>query len=166
MKITIRLDPEFCHAYFSRSLTQMLKRRPESAARGFRRVLEIQKWKGERAPYAVILGHIAAQQAGDVSGAKQFLKGSTGILMESWPYPVVKFLRGQIDEAALLMLAADRDKRTEAHCYLGLDSALKGTRDKTLVHFRWVKEHGNPAFFEYSIALAELDRLELSATVR
>ena len=27
-------------------------------------------------------------------------------------------------------------------------------------HFRWVRDHGNSALYEYAIALAEIERLE------
>jgi lipoprotein NlpI len=61
-----------------------------------------------------------------------------------------------------LTQADDDDKRTEARCYLGLDQALKGRTEEALAHFRWVQQYGNPAFSEYVIALAELERLEQS----
>ena len=106
------------------------------------------------------MGHLAARQAADEARAKRFLKDSAGKLDEVWPYPAVQFLRGEIDEPALLKLATDDDKRTEARCFLGLHRALEGDKDKALAHFRWVKEHGTANFIEYTIALAELDRLE------
>jgi hypothetical protein len=55
--------------------------------------------------------------------------------------------------------ATDNDKRTEAHCYLGLDMLQRGRRGEAIRHFRWVEDRGNPGFTEYSIALAELERL-------
>ncbi|MBI1914875.1 MAG: hypothetical protein HYS12_09080 [Planctomycetes bacterium] len=90
------------------------------------------------------------------------MKDSADKLNEVWPYPAVQFLRGEIDEPALLKLATDDDKRTEARCFLGMDHALKGRRTEALAHFRWVKEHGTASFIEYTIALAELERLERS----
>jgi hypothetical protein len=47
-----------------------------------------------------------------------------------------------------------------SRCFLGLDLLLRGKKETALTHFRWVKEHGNPSFTEYDIALAELDLLE------
>ena len=55
-------------------------------------------------------------------------------------------------------LAVDDDKRTEAHGYVGLDLLAKRRPSRAIEHFRWVKDRGNPAFMEYTIALAELDR--------
>jgi lipoprotein NlpI len=126
---------------------------------GFQAVIDLQGWKGDHAPFALVLGHFALRLAGDEPAAKRFLSASAGKLADTWPYPVVQFLRGEIDEAALLKLATD-DKRTEARCYLGLDHALKGRKDEALAHFRWVKEHGRADFTGHIIAVAELERLE------
>jgi len=49
---------------------------------------------------------------------------------------------------------------TKARCCLGLDLALKGRDDTAREHYRWVVEHGTPTFVEYTIAAAELVRLE------
>jgi hypothetical protein len=68
-------------------------------------------------------------------------------------------LRGQIGEPALLAFAVDDDKRTEVRCFLGLDCALNNRIDAARAHYQWVKEHGNARSIEYTIALAELDRL-------
>jgi tetratricopeptide (TPR) repeat protein len=154
----IRLDPKDAWAYYGRSVALMLTRKP--AVEGFRQVLEVQGWQGDRAVYAVILGHLAARLEKDEQAAAKFLKDSAGKLDEAWPYPSVQYLRGEIDEEALLKLATDDDKRTEARCYLGLDHLLKGNRDKALAHFRWVKEKGTVDNGEYTIAVAELERLE------
>ena len=118
--------------------------------------------------YAVILGNLAARQSGDEPGARAFLDDAAGKLdATAWPRPVVHFLRGEINEPALLALAVDDDKRTEAHCFLGLDCALETRKDEAWAHYQWVKEHGNPTFIEYTIALAELDRLsEPAATAK
>jgi tetratricopeptide (TPR) repeat protein len=158
----IRLNPKDAGAHYSRSVAQLLDRRVK-AIDGFQAVLELQNWKGEKSPYAVILGHLAARQAGNEPAAKRFLTDSAGKLNETWPFPVIQFLRGDIDETALLKLSTDNDKRTEACCFLGMDHAIKRRKNEALAHFAWVKEHGNQANIEYTIALAELARLEQSA---
>jgi tetratricopeptide (TPR) repeat protein len=157
----VRLDPKDSWALFDRSVVQMLLRRPEAVA-GFQAVLDLQGLRG-RAPYAVILGHLAARQKGDAAAAKRFLPDVTENLNPAWPNPVVRFLRGDIDEPALLNLATDDDKRLQAHFCLGLDQALRGKKTEALAHFRWVKDHGNVERFEYLIAVAELERLEKKA---
>ena len=73
---------------------------------------------------------------------------------------MLAFLRGKIDEPAVLAQASDDGQRTEAHCFLGLDQELRGRKTEALAHFRWVKDHGTKGFVEYTIALAELERLD------
>lgn len=80
----IRLDPKFAYTFFSRSVAQMVTRRP-GAVQGFQAVIELQGYKGDRSGYAVILGHLAAGQAGDEAAAKRFLADSAGKLDAAWP---------------------------------------------------------------------------------
>ena len=155
----IRLDPKNDWAHFSRSVARMILRK-EKASDGFLKVIDLGGYKGSLSNYAVILGFIAASQEENDERAKRFLKDSAGKLDEAWPYPAVQFLRGDIDEPALLKLAIDDDKRTEARCFLGLSHALKGRKKEALAHFQWVKDHGNTESLEYGIAIAELERLE------
>jgi hypothetical protein len=56
--------------------------------------------------------------------------------------PIYPLPPGEREEAGLLALAVDIDKKTETHGYLGLDCILKGRKDEALAHYRWVKEHG------------------------
>ena len=157
---SIRLQPWEPNVYFHRAVSQLTLHRHEAVA-SFRTMLELDGGKGRFSPYAIIFGHFAARRAGTQAMADQFLELAPRVLnVGAWPYPVIKHLRGEIGEPELLAAAIDDDKRTEAHCYLGLDHEIKGEKDKALDHFRWVRDHGNRDFFEYPVALAELVRLE------
>jgi hypothetical protein len=135
----------------------MILRRGE-AGDGFKTVLDLEKGKGGHSTYAVIFGHVAARQAGNEADARWFLDQAAQLDASAWPFPAVRFLRGELNEAGLLD-QADDDKRTDAHCVLGLDQLVKGHKDEALVHFRWVRDHGTTNNADYTIALAELDRL-------
>ena len=76
-----------------------------------------------------------------------------------WPYPIIKHLRGELDEAGLLAAAVDDGKRAEAHCFLGLEALADGREDAAIAHFRWVKERGDRRLAQYVMSVAELDRL-------
>jgi len=153
----IRLDPKDPWAPFSRAVVQFILRRPEAIA-GFQTVRDLEQQKGRLSPYCAILGHFAARQAGDDDRARRFLKQSPSD--DAWPNAVIRYLSGESSEAALLKLATDQDKRTEARCFLGLDEALNNRPEAARTHFRWVKDHGDTRSTEYDIALAELRRLE------
>lgn len=157
----IRLDPKYVWAYYGRSISAWLTGRDGDAIAGAKDLLEKSGWRHEYSAYAMLLGHCAARRAGKAEEARTSLddfhaKGD----MAAWPAPIVKYLRGEIDEKALLAASADNDKRTESRYYLGLDLLLKKKPDEAKVHFLWVKEHGNPSYIEYALSLAELERLE------
>ena len=77
----------------------------------------------------------------------------------AWPYPIIKHLRGELDEAGLLAAAVDDGQRAEARCYLGLEAVENGQSDAALEHFRRVKERCDRRFSQYAFSTAELDRL-------
>ena len=109
----------------------------------------------------MLLGHFSARSDGQDKEARTFLDDALAHGDKSvWPFPIIKYLCGEIDEDALLAAANDNDKMTEARCFLGLDLLMRGKKDAAATQFHWVTEHGNPAFIEYDIALAELERLE------
>jgi tetratricopeptide (TPR) repeat protein len=159
----IRLGLADTRVHFHRAIALIMARKPGAVA-GFRKVLAVDGYSESNAAGAVILGHLAARQAGDGAAAKAFLADAAGKLKDDWPVPVVQYLRGDIDAAKLLALAADTDthtfKQTDARCYLGLDLLLKGDTAAATTQFRWVKEKGNKLLVEYTIAVAELGRLE------
>ena len=155
----IRLDPGYAHAYCNRGVAFLLT---GSAKVGddARKVLELEGWRGEYSQYAVLWGYFGLRRAGNADSAKRFLDDAAGRCdATAWPYPVIRYLRGELDQTAMLAAASDNDKMTVARFYLGLDLALKGRYEEAREHYRWVKEHGNPSFFQFTHALAELDKL-------
>ena len=156
----IRLDPGYVRAYCNRCVAFHLT---GSAKVGddARKVLELEGWRGEYSQYAVLWGYFGLRRAGDADSAKRFLdEAAARCDTTAWPYPVIRYFQGELDQAAMLAAASDNDKMTVARFYLGLDLALKGRYEEAREHYRWVKEHGNPSLFQFTHALAELDKLE------
>jgi len=156
----IALDPKSALVYISRGSAYVCTSR-DGAASDARTYLSLQGWRDDRSLYAILIGHFGHRQMHRDAEARQILdeaasKGNTS----AWPYPVIRCLRREIDEKALLDAAGDNDKMTKARTYLGLDHSLSGHPEEALPHLRWVKEHGNESFIEYGIALAEIDRIE------
>lgn len=156
----IRLDAKDTLPAFNRCVALMLARRPQAVA-SFH--AQLGDWKGDNVADVVILGHLAARMVGDDAAARSFLKDSAGKLALHWPYPVVRFLRGEMKEQELLKNAIDHDTRTYAHCVLGLDHLLNGRADQASANLRWVRDNGTDGLFAYTVAVAELDRLEKAA---
>jgi lipoprotein NlpI len=156
----VELDPKNTYSLYHRSAALFLTHRP-GAPNGLKTVLELEGWHGDLSLYVVILGYFAARRDGQPDEAKALLDDAASRCDTSaWPYPVVKYLRGEIDEPKLMAAANDDERRTEVHCFLGLWSLQQGKKEAALAHFRWVKEHGDPAVTQYAISVIELDRLE------
>jgi hypothetical protein len=121
----------------------------------------LERWKGENLSiYAALIGHAAARRDGNGDQAKVFLDDARARCDKSmWPYPIIAYLRAEIDEPKLLAAAADSDSMADVRCFLGLDVLLRGNKETAIGHFRWVKAHGREASIPFAISLAELERL-------
>jgi tetratricopeptide (TPR) repeat protein len=162
----IRLDPKLGGAYTSRAMTLLVASR-EIALGDVRGWLDAAGWRDEQAPYIVLLSHFALRRAHHDGDARRLLdEAASKIDTTAWPYPVVRYLRKEIDGKALLAAATDHDKMTEAQTYLGLDLILSDRAKDALPGLEWVRDHGNKAFFEHDIAVAELDRIEATNAAR
>jgi lipoprotein NlpI len=126
-----------------------------------KKVLRLQNWREDAPIYTVLLGHFPALRAGQGDQGRAFLDEAAKKCDSSvWPYPIVRYLRGEIDESKLLAAAIDNDRFTEAGAVLGLDALQKGRVGSALARFHGVKENGNPQFAQYAMSLAELKRLD------
>ncbi len=155
----IRLDPKETFPHYHRAVLLLATHR-EGAADGAQAVLDLQGWRGNFSMYAVLVGHFAARCADQADRARALLDEAKARCDRSaWPYPIIEYLLGEIDEAKLLAAAIDNDKMTEARCFLGLDALTTGRKEAAEAHFHWVKDQGNPRFTQYAMSVAELDRL-------
>jgi len=130
------------------------------AAADARNFLKLYGWHDEASSYLAIIASLGWRENGGEQEAQAILdEAKKKLNPANWPYPVVRYLKGEISGEELLQLATDNDKRTEAHAYLGMDLLLKGRTDEARTHLEWVKEYGNKRFYEYPLAVEELKRL-------
>jgi lipoprotein NlpI len=131
------------------------------AAVNARVYLQREGWRDEHSLYMALAAHLGYRQSQRADDAARILEEAAEKSDTSgWPYPVIEYLRRKLTADALVALATDNDKQTEAHAYIGMDLALNGEREAALTHLRWVKENGNQNFVEYPLALSEINRLE------
>jgi tetratricopeptide (TPR) repeat protein len=154
-----RIVPKFPAAYFERSLDYLFLGQGEAAASDARKFLELNDWHSDRAEYMVIVAALGYRQAGKASEAKEVLDlAAKRSNTQVWPYQLISFLRGDLTAEALLAMATNNDRMTEAHGYIGMDLLLKDQREEALPHFTWVKQHGNNTFVEYKLASIQLNK--------
>ena len=158
----LQLDPSARAPLSSRAWGYMyLGGHGTQAAADARRFLQVAGWRDESSQFMVLLAHLGERLAGQEEQARSILeeaarRGDTG----AWPYPIIRYMRGELTAEELLRLAADNGQKTEARTYIGMDLLLKGKGQEAREHFLWVKEYGDRRFLEYPLAVAELSRME------
>ncbi len=166
----IKLAPNEAEAYLERGLTKFLASR-DGAVEDCRKVLAIQGGSlseggtvlallldKKPASYAILIGHFAARQTHDDASAMAFLNDSEAV-DDAWPHPIVKYLRGDLDESALWNAASNDDERATTHLFLGLDLEVKAQLEAAREHYAWVVKNGRKNDVEYHIARARLARI-------
>ncbi len=163
-----RILPKWPQTYFERSLDYLYLGKSDSAALDARTFLELTDWHSDRAQYMVIIAALGYRRAGKAAEAKDILDLATKRANSAtWPFPIITYLRGELTADALVALAANNnDRLTEAHGYIGMDLLLKDQKDEALSQFKWVKEHGNRNFVEYTLASVELNRVESGVSIK
>jgi tetratricopeptide (TPR) repeat protein len=88
-----------------------------------------------------------------------YATADTKLKHNEWPYPFLDYLNGKITLSQLNATADNNDKKTELHCFLGLDALSEKNRDRAKEEFNWVIENGNKEFFEYTLSQSLLKGL-------
>ncbi len=162
----LRLDPAATVAHYYRAVALFLAGR-DGALEETKTFLEAAGWRHKLSMYAVLLGYFSARRTGQTNSAKALLKEAAARCDTSaWPFTIIKYLLGKTGETRIWKDATDNDKMTEAYSYFGLSLLAEGRTAEAGAYFRWVKDHGNPEFFEFSSAVAELKRLEAKSQRR
>lgn len=154
-------DPTLLPAlYFSTAEANLNLGRGDVAAEVAQKYIELQTWSDTNAPYAALLSYFGNRKAGrDPEAQKVLAEAFTRTDAKSWPASIIKYLRGNLKEKELLVLATDNDKMTEARAYVGMNLVLQRRVKEARPHFEWVVKNGNRDFIEYTMSQAELRRL-------
>jgi tetratricopeptide (TPR) repeat protein len=156
----LRLDPCYVAAHHSRAVTRLLASR-DGVSEAARSYLDLDGWRTPFATYVALYIHLDHRLAQRDDEARRLLdEAMTRCDTKKWPYPILRYLRKEIDAQALLAAASDDAERTEAQTYLGLDLVNSGHPNQAIPYLRWVREHGNRNLIEYEIALTTLDRID------
>lgn len=156
---TVSLNASHAEALYNRALVHVLLAHGEAAADA-RSYLDMKGWQEERAMYIVLIGYLGYRYGRNEEEARKLLEeAKTKCDPAVWPYPIVRHLLGELSAQALLNLATDDDKKTEAQAYVGINLSLSGKPEEALVHLSWVKDNGNKGFIEYALAAAEFNRM-------
>lgn len=159
--LCLKKDPTYYHCYYLRGSARLMSGKSALAAQDFKKHLELMRWRGSHAPYAVMMGVLAYRLSKNNKAATDLLNqaGTKLSLRGSWPAPVIEFLAGRLSQKQLLASAGrSTDRLTEAKTYLGINLVASGKIAQGKKELTWVRQNGNRKFSEYQLATAELSR--------
>jgi tetratricopeptide (TPR) repeat protein len=153
----IRLQPDVANAHLDRAFARLLQRRHD-AIDGFQAFIDMDE-KPEKSTGA-IWGTVAARLLKDENASRRFLTKSLAKSDDDWPSPLFRFLRHQIDERQLLVLAGAGDNETEARYCAGMTDLAENRPEEAKAHFQWIHQQPNAQSIYRACADGELKRLE------
>ena len=157
---TIRLKPKEALAYHARAALYLRTARGDAAALDAQAYLRLRGLRDKNSLNVVLIAYFGFRQVNQEDRAQNMLDEAAKAKKSDWPYPVIRYLRKEISEQELIAFATDTDKMTEARTYIGLTHSFSGKTSEALPHLEWVKENGKETFFEYKLALSELERID------
>jgi tetratricopeptide (TPR) repeat protein len=157
------LAPQQADAYVARGWSR-LSAGVDGADYDARVYLQLKGWHDGLSPYMTILAVLGARQAGRPAAAEPVLdEALANLSARTWPVPVLRYLRGQVTETALLQAAVSTRQKAEAHAFLGFDRLRADDRVGAINHFRRAQDNGTVGSIAADVARATLARLEASA---
>ena len=150
------LAPQKAETYVARGWSRFCAG-VEGADLDARVYLKLKGWRDSFSPYMAILAALAARQAQRPEDAKRVLDEAVANLSPRlWPVPVLRYLQGELTEAALLGLAVSTRQQAEAHTFIGLDRLRSGDRAGAILHLHWARDHGSEGSIALDVARARL----------
>jgi len=155
----IRLNPQYASAYANRGYIHYYRGSFAAAEADFSAALRLDPEDA----YALIWLTLARARASGASGIA--LEGETARGADRWPFPIVRFLAGELSERDLYAAAAgpDTESYSKRHCeisfYSGQVHLIEGGRMRAVDALREARRSCPTAFVEHHGAVAELGRL-------
>ena len=108
-----------------------------------------------------VLGYFGAIQSGREATGRTFLDEAIATTThETWPLPLLRYLRHDMNTESLLKTARTETEQTEAHTFVALEFLRRGDRKKAREHLNWVRDHGVAKSIAADLARATLERLD------
>lgn len=165
MNKALEMDPDCVQAYLSRAYAHLGLGSPEASLADVNALLQRTSDPDSDRLYAWIVGSLACRMLGDEAGAHAMLdKAAANSSAHDWPGPIIRFLRQDINESQFMKEALGYSRSTEVHFYTAMEQVLAGKSREAMANLKWVKENGDKTFYEYPVAIEELERLQKASS--
>jgi tetratricopeptide (TPR) repeat protein len=148
-----RMEPDNAQCVFIRHLTASRIGRHDLGHTAGETYIGIRGWTDTWSPYVALLNYVSLRRAGNRAGAEAILsEAAVSLSPDTWPAAVVLYLRGDVEEKDLLVLAEDPSRATLVHYYVGIRHWLDGDLPRAREQFEWVINKGDRNFLQFKLA--------------
>jgi tetratricopeptide (TPR) repeat protein len=155
----IALQPRRAELYVARGWAR-LGSGAEWADNDGRAYLALKGWQDSFSPYMAMLAALGARGTPREAEARRLVdEALVNRPRRTWPAPVLRYLRREIDQDALLRSAAGSRQLAEAHAFIGLDRLQAGDRNGARPHLEYARDNGAPGSIAADVSRAAVIRI-------
>lgn len=115
---------------------------------------------GEDASFTLLVAYLAFRLDNNPGEALKVLRFASETMDPiDWPFPVVDYYRGTLDEVGLIVEVDTLPEETEARTYIAMKKILDEDFETARQHLDWVVKRGHPEVFEHTYAQVLLKSL-------
>ncbi|MGD9685275.1 MAG: tetratricopeptide repeat protein [Candidatus Obscuribacterales bacterium] len=152
---------------YERAVLYMELGQYQRAGDEMKRYLEQSGYKGKAGITGAIIAELGLRLSGRRFDAEQVARQAREKLsVRSWPYPILEFVAGTLSREKLLNLASDNTRKAQAGYYIAMIDLLNRHESQAIAGLKKVMASGARGIDEFSLARAELERLERRARLR
>lgn len=148
----VKLAPRSASPYLTRGLAHFNRGSFAEAETDLRYAVNI-----ANDPYALLFWFLASLKSGR-NAVEELASRARQLDDERWPFPVIAFCLGKIDDGSLRTAAPSADDRAEAEFYIGEWHLHAGRRTEAIAALQIAAESCPRMFIEHPAAVIELKR--------
>lgn len=115
----LELNPENANSYYNRAIINTHLAKSAEVITDAHHYLDVQGCKDPRGQNIILLGFFAYRELGKFDEATNFLKRTSTICDSSiWPYPVFKYILGELTANELLGQAKNEQQKADAQTFI------------------------------------------------
>jgi TPR repeat protein len=162
----LQLDPDCVQAFLGRAYSNLAQGNAKGALADVNAVLSRTTDPDSDRLYAWVVGALAFRMQHDEAGARAMLEKAIAQSSDKdWPGPIIRFLHHDINESQFMREALGYSRSTEVRFYTAMEQSSSGKIKDAIENLEWVKENGDKTFYEYPVAIGQLERLQKSAEI-
>jgi len=159
-QLASEIDPEEGYFHECIAWSYLCSGEPERASREALRASALYRKMGEDPSFSLVVAYLGFREAGNHSEADKVLRYAADAMDPlDWPFPVVEYFNGVLDENRLIVEVNNLYEETEARTYIAIKKFWESEPEMAKTYLEWVSKKGESGVFEHTYAKILHDRI-------